>query len=1324
MITGIIAQESRVPRKGTVPLRLLVDDDVIPTALLVSDTDKVLRAGLVTDPDAVFAGVAPRVLSPALYSGVQDLTERVFLPRVSRDQVVAPLFLYTSADVIPAADVRFPGLLVPQVVVADDETVFAPLLDAPGSFSAPLHVDADGVILPRIAALPTLFAALVTDLETFHAPQARIGIRPPFFLSDDLIPNLATSSRYFPGLVFDDARPVTPVATFDGAANGATITNFGLTVTQNQPGFYFGGRSAMLFSTGKHYFEVTVGPINGDWSGVGIARPETTYQQMTGHLYSTTVTRDFGVIWSNNDVAGYQLGTLQEGDVIGVAVDLGNHLAWFRRNGGPWQGTLPGGPPIVPPADPVAGLRGVTVEFGEYAPAVFFGSTGASNFPQEGDFFVGNFGGQHYSAPLPAGFDHWQIPSPFPVSQTADRFGDPSIVVPTKFTITNQASLSGDGLTATHSSTISAQARSASAENYGRWYFEVTVNATHGWSDSIGIMQDQGLLLGDSYVLTFSNGQIWSNSGTSGRALGRNLVAGDVVGIAVDLTGQTVIDGGRIWFTLNGGPWNGVPESVLSQDFAVRDPLDRDSGLSLSGFNYGTRWVPSVWFGGTSSQVGDGFTANFGGPFALARPPGFGPWPTELLEVVHALKPILPTDADSFPAPSVDTSIRVVAPLEVVSAGEAIPTASAFGGNLSVSPNAVVADADAIFAPGYLGSFGGLASSNVTVSNSDLTATLTTSVNNTGARSANFKGSGKYYFEITAGAVHSSNGAGLLSATGTYFNMINNGTNCVQVFASSGNIWSNNNNTTKTLGALAAGNVLGFAVDLTARKAWVRKGGGNWNGDATADPVSGAGGVTVGTGFFAPAVGFGGGGQVAGDSWTGNFGQAAFASPVPTGFNGGWPGGTDVFVLAAGFPVASDDAFPSPSIANFTQGLTTGAALASDDALPAPKLTNGATATLDGTATNVTLSGGNLVATHNTATTDSGARSATTKSAGRFYFEAVVGQSTGANDLVGMTYGTYPNMLNATPTNAFGVRLSTGVVYGSNINSGFTVGTVVAGDVLGFAVDFGLGRGWVRKNGGAWNGAAGGDPVANVSGAVFATGQLYAPAVAFGGAATAINDAVTFRFGPAGVASLAGFGDWTVLAPSGLASFDGAVSAVNVSNDNLTATHASAANNAGVRSLSLKSTGKFYFEVAMTTTHGAFDCAGILTSSGLFVDLVANGANCVVAYKNTGNIFSNNANSGKTLGAMAAGDVLGFAIDLTARKGWVRKNGGNWNGLAIGSENPATGLGGVTIAATATFAPAVGFGGTGTAAGDEMTANFGGTSFAATAPAGFTNWTV
>src|SRR4029077_10719991 len=110
---------------------------------------------------------------------------------------------------------------------------------------------------------------------------------------------------------------------------------------------------------------------------------------------------------------------------------------------------------------------------------------------------------------------------------------------------------------------------------------------------------------------------------------------------------------------------------------------------------------------------------------------------------------------------------------------------------------------------------------------------------------------------------------------------------CCAIIISNGNIWSNNSNTGKTLGGFVGGNILSVAVDIPSLRGWLRRNGGNWNGDPTADPATGVGGVTIASGSWEPAIALSGT-DTSADGATYNFGASAFTYAVPSSFKAGW----------------------------------------------------------------------------------------------------------------------------------------------------------------------------------------------------------------------------------------------------------------------------------------------------------------------------------------------------------------------------------------------------------------------------------------------------
>jgi hypothetical protein len=159
----------------------------------------------------------------------------------------------------------------------------------------------------------------------------------------------------------------------------------------------------------------------------------------------------------------------------------------------------------------------------------------------------------------------------------------------------------------------------------------------------------------------------------------------------------------------------------------------------------------------------------------------------------------------------------------------------------------------------------------------------------------------------------------------------------------------------------------------------------------------------------------------------------------------------------------------------------------------------------------------------------------------------------------------------------------------------------------------------------------------------------------------------------------------------------------------------------GARTIDRQGAGKYYFEYTCTTV--AVSCAvgvgnGIAVIAGINVTPVGTAAVGLTS----GVIAVNNANTGSSLGARASGDIIGVALDDDNKLIWFRvAPSGNWNGS--GTANPATGVGGLSIAAISLdsrLLPLCGwFAAVGS--GDVITANFGDSAFTGAVPSGFTS---
>jgi hypothetical protein len=161
-----------------------------------------------------------------------------------------------------------------------------------------------------------------------------------------------------------------------------------------------------------------------------------------------------------------------------------------------------------------------------------------------------------------------------------------------------------------------------------------------------------------------------------------------------------------------------------------------------------------------------------------------------------------------------------------------------------------------------------------------------------------------------------------------------------------------------------------------------------------------------------------------------------------------------------------------------------------------------------------------------------------------------------------------------------------------------------------------------------------------------------------------------------------------------------------------------AAGNGGVRSIASVTSGKYYFE----TTFGASGAVGstmigFANATANMANVVSTGANA--AYIVGSGVIQVNAVGAGSVGAFSNNGLACFALDMGGKLVWFRNGAaGNWNGS--GTNNPATGVGGVSFSGLPGGASTIFvFGAQTTTTAALNTANFGDSAFTGTVPSGF-----
>lgn len=210
-----------------------------------------------------------------------------------------------------------------------------------------------------------------------------------------------------------------PAATWDPATVTAVTLSGGNLITSNT-GTTSADQGAHVASTsgktsGKYYFEgtLTAAAFAGNF-GIGVGTPTSTYTGMgqTGGATGAIMFYASGNIYANSSNTGVSLGAIgAAGNVIGVAIDLDNRTAFFKKVSGTpgnWNGSGT--------ANPATNTGGIPIPAGTMVPFLTYGGTSGTS----GIIHTANFGASTFTGAVPSGFapgwmDVW---SPFKLTTT------------------------------------------------------------------------------------------------------------------------------------------------------------------------------------------------------------------------------------------------------------------------------------------------------------------------------------------------------------------------------------------------------------------------------------------------------------------------------------------------------------------------------------------------------------------------------------------------------------------------------------------------------------------------------------------------------------------------------------------------------------------------------------------------------------------------------------------------------------------------------------------------------------------------------------------
>jgi hypothetical protein len=169
-----------------------------------------------------------------------------------------------------------------------------------------------------------------------------------------------------------------------------TLSGGNLTATGTGQG---GVRTITSISSGKYYWEFTLGTISNANTGVGFGTAAANLANCGPTPVRVVLMYNNGDIYIDNGGTVYHLGARSAGDVIGVAVDVTAQLVWFRvAPSGNWNSSGT--------ANPATGTGGISINTVNLSAALFpLVAPGAS-----GNGATGNFGASSFTGSVPSGF--------------------------------------------------------------------------------------------------------------------------------------------------------------------------------------------------------------------------------------------------------------------------------------------------------------------------------------------------------------------------------------------------------------------------------------------------------------------------------------------------------------------------------------------------------------------------------------------------------------------------------------------------------------------------------------------------------------------------------------------------------------------------------------------------------------------------------------------------------------------------------------------------------------------------------------------------------
>jgi hypothetical protein len=225
-------------------------------------------------------------------------------------------------------------------VVAEESLIPSAITDSHSVFVREAVNATDGANAGFITAIIVDDPAAVIDFVDAYLGQKMVELASADTIIDAELAYAAVIGETISATTAQDANITSAVATWNPSDKSASISlTSGNLIAGSAPSIAGAVRGTKGLSSGKAYLEITCTYSIITDSNIGVATLAANLGSVGGNMIGSAAVDIFGgwMYINNSSTSHGNIGLFNSGDVLCLALDLGNRQIWFRRNGGNWN---------------------------------------------------------------------------------------------------------------------------------------------------------------------------------------------------------------------------------------------------------------------------------------------------------------------------------------------------------------------------------------------------------------------------------------------------------------------------------------------------------------------------------------------------------------------------------------------------------------------------------------------------------------------------------------------------------------------------------------------------------------------------------------------------------------------------------------------------------------------------------------------------------------------------------------------------------------------------------------------------------------------------